>query len=351
MVKPDDSNLIEFKNVTKTFLATRNNKEVQAVKDISLSVKKGEIYGVIGYSGAGKSTLIRMINGLEYLTSGEIIVDKQNVAELDKESLRQLRHKIGMIFQNYNLLKTATVYQNIFLPLKLEKLSIGDIHRRVEKYLKIVGLWERRNSYPTQLSGGQCQRVAVARALAHEPEILLSDEATSALDPETTKSILHLLQKINSKLGITIFLITHELDVIREICDRVALIDKGQLIEQGRTIDIFTHPKKAITQRFIGTSDSLDVPKDYIEAEQKSNHLLLLQFVGGKANKPVIAKFAQKFGTTPNILAGSINYLKGDPYGKLLISIAKLDNDVFYQQELKYIRDQGIFVKEVKSHE
>ncbi|MFT8908459.1 MAG: ATP-binding cassette domain-containing protein, partial [Lentilactobacillus diolivorans] len=287
-----------------------------------------------------------MINGLEHPTSGEIVVGNQNVAKLNKEALQQLRHKIGMIFQNYNLLKTATIYQNVFLPLKLEKLPINDIHQRVEKYLKIVGLWERRNSYPAQLSGGQRQRVAIARALAHEPKILLSDEATSALDPDTTKSILQLLQKINHELGITIFLITHELDVVQGICDHVALIDEGQLVEQGKTINIFTNPQQLITQNFLGTSNALSVPIDYLKAEQKSNRLLLLQFVGDEANQPVIAMFSQKFGINPNILAGSINYLKGIPYGKLLISI-KFNDDAIYQQELKYIRDQGVAVKEV----
>ncbi|GAF38046.1 methionine ABC transporter ATP-binding protein [Lentilactobacillus farraginis] len=345
MVKKDNLELIKFKNVTKTFAAVGNAKEVHAVKNVSLSVQKGEIFGVIGYSGAGKSTLIRMINGLERPTSGEIIVSGEDVAKLSKKRLQQLRHKIGMIFQNYNLLKTATVYQNIFLPLKLEKLPVNDIRERVEKYLKIVGLWERRNSYPTQLSGGQRQRVAVARALAHEPEILLSDEATSALDPETTKSILRLLQKINTELGITIFLITHELDVVQEICDKVALIDKGNLIEQGKTIDLFTHPQKTITQKFLGTSDSLGVPIDYLKAEQKTKKLLLLQFVGNEASQPIIADFSQHFGIKPNILAGSINYLKGNPYGKLLLSIKSVDD--VYSQELKYIRDQGVIVKEV----
>ncbi len=350
MVEKINSNAINFEHVSKTFAAKDNAREVKAVQDVSFSVRKGEIFGVIGYSGAGKSTLIRMVNGLESPTEGNVVVNDQNVADLEKNDLQRLRHKIGMIFQNYNLLKTATVYQNIFLPLKLEKMARDEIKGRVEKYLRIVGLWDRRNSYPNQLSGGQRQRVAIARALAHEPNILLSDEATSALDPETTESILSLLQDINKKLGITIFLITHELEVVREICDRIAFMDQGKLIETGNTIDIFTHPQSAITKRFLGTSDSLDVPKDLLISEGKDNQLLLLQFVGEQAKRPIIATLSSEFHVTPNILAGSISYLKGKPYGKLLISLNLKSRDMLVK-EVEYIQNQGIIVKEVNDYE
>lgn len=339
--------LIEFKNVSKTFGATASTKAVHAVQDVSISVNPGEIFGVIGYSGAGKSTLIRMINGLETPTAGAVSVDGKDITQLDKTALQTLRHKIGMIFQNYNLLKTATIYQNITLPLKLEKLPKAEIEQRAEKYLKIVGLWDRRNSYPSQLSGGQSQRVAVARALAHEPKILLSDEATSALDPETTSSILALLKDINQQLGITIFIITHELEVVKSICDQVAIMESGKLIEQGKTIDIFTNPKNAVTKKFLGSGDLSGVPEKLLTETQQQNHVLLIKFIGGEASTPVIAKLTQQFHIEPNILAGSIEYLKEQPYGKLLISIEHNDN---YDAELQFLQQQGVIVEEV-NHE
>lgn len=339
--------LIQFNNVSKTFKGTSTTKEVHAVKDVSLSVNTGEIFGVIGYSGAGKSTLIRMINGLESPTSGTVTVDQKDIATLDKGELQALRHRIGMIFQNYNLLKTATIYQNITLPLKLEKLSKQEIQARAEKYLKLVGLWERRNSYPSQLSGGQSQRVAVARALAHEPKILLSDEATSALDPETTNSILELLKDINQRLGITIFIITHELDVVKSICDKVAILESGEVIEQGDTLDIFTDPKQETTKQFLGTEDLAGVPDKLLADAQKTNHVLLLKFIGNEASSPLIAQLTQKYQIAPNILAGSIGYLKGQPYGKLLVSIENNDN---YDDEIDFLKNQGVIIEEVENN-
>lgn len=339
--------LIQFNNVSKTFKGTSTTKEVHAVKNVSISVNDGEIFGVIGYSGAGKSTLIRMINGLESPTSGTVTVDQKDVSTLDKNGLQALRHRIGMIFQNYNLLKTATIYQNITLPLKLEKLPKQEIKDRAEKYLKLVGLWERRNSYPSQLSGGQSQRVAVARALAHEPKILLSDEATSALDPETTNSILELLKDINQRLGITIFIITHELDVVKSICDKVAILDAGELIEQGDTLNVFTDPKEDTTKHFLGTEDLAGVPDKLLRSAQEANHVLLLKFIGNEASSPLIAQLTQKYQVQPNILAGSIGYLKGQPYGKLLISI---ENNSNYDAEIKFLEDQGVIIEEVETN-
>ncbi|CCQ19594.1 Methionine import ATP-binding protein MetN 1 [Listeria monocytogenes N53-1] len=228
--------MIELHQVSKSFNV--NGKTVEAVKNVSITVEKGEIFGVVGYSGAGKSTLVRCINLLERPDAGQVVIDGKNLSTLSSKELRVARRKIGMIFQGYNLLKTATVYDNIAKPLKLEGVPKNEIETRVNKYLSIVGLEDKRNNYPSQLSGGQKQRVAIARALAHEPEILLSDEATSALDPETTEAILQLLLKINAELGITIFLITHELDVIQRICDRVAVMENGHLVEQGTVLDI-----------------------------------------------------------------------------------------------------------------
>lgn len=348
MVENAKTPFITFNHVSKTFKGTSTTKEVHAVHDVSISVDQGEIFGVIGYSGAGKSTLIRMINGLETPTEGSVTIDDQDVTKLNKEKLAQLRHKIGMIFQNYNLLKTATIYQNITIPLKLEKLPTDEIKQRAEKYLKIVGLWDRRNSYPSQLSGGQSQRVAVARALAHEPQILLSDEATSALDPETTSSILDLLKDINQKLGITIFIITHELDVVKSVCDKVAVMESGELVEQGRTIDIFTNPKKAVTRQFLGSSDLSGVPATLLAETQKHNHVLLIKFIGNEASTPVIAQLTKQFHVEPNIMAGSIEYLKEQPYGKLLISI---ENNDSYDAEIQYLKDKGVIVEEVEQVE
>ena len=217
--------------------------EVKAVDNVNIHVKKGEIHGVIGYSGAGKSTLIRCVNLLERPTSGKIYIQGEEITSHSSNTLSDARRKIGMIFQGFNLLKTATVYDNIAIPLKLIGVDKAEVKARTEKYLEIVGLTDKHKSYPSQLSGGQKQRVAIARALAQEPEILLSDEATSALDPETTESILDLLLKINREFGITILLITHEMNVIQKICDYVYVMENGKIVEHGTTIDLFPNPQ------------------------------------------------------------------------------------------------------------
>lgn len=339
--------MIEFKNVSKTFAGQQKNKHVKAVENVSLNVADGEIYGVMGYSGAGKSTLIRMINGLEKPSSGQVIVNGESVADLSKPDLLKLRRKIGMIFQSYNLLVTANVFQNIVLPLTLEGIDKTEATQRAEKYLKIVDLWEKRDSFPAKLSGGQRQRVAVARALAHEPKILLSDEATSALDPETTESILSLLLKINQELGITIFLITHEMEVIQRICDRVAVLDQGVIVEEGNVVDVFTKPQQEITKRFAGVSDTLGVPRDILAPYQETKQLVSLQFVGDSANNPLLSQLQEKFKITPDILAGSMGYMKREPYGRLLVYL-KTDDRSQYEAALQYIRDQNVHVEEVE---
>jgi D-methionine transport system ATP-binding protein len=341
------SSLIEFKNVSKTFRGQQKNQHVRAVENVSFKVADGEIYGVMGYSGAGKSTLIRMINGLEKPTDGDVIVDGESVADLSKKELLQLRRKIGMIFQSYNLLVTATVAQNIILPLTLEGLDKTEAEQRAEKYLKIVDLWDKRDSYPAQLSGGQRQRVAVARALAHEPKILLSDEATSALDPETTESILSLLLKINQELGITIFLITHEMNVIQRVCDRVAVLDAGVIAEEGPVVDVFTQPKQGITRKFAGVSDTLGVPRDILKPYAEKHRLISLQFVGQTANEPLLAQVQDKFDVTPDILAGSMGYMKREPYGRLLVYL-KADQQDQFDGALEFIRSQDVHVEEVE---
>lgn len=337
--------MIEIKNVTKVY--KDKEREVKAVDNVSLNIKEGEIFGVIGYSGAGKSTLIRMINGLEVPTTGEVIVDGEKIDPTDKKKLQQQRSKIGMIFQGYNLLKTATVLENVTLPLKLEGLEKELAEQRAEKYLRIVDLWEQKDRYPAELSGGQRQRVAIARALAHEPKILLSDEATSALDPETTESILKLLLKINQELHITIFLITHELDVIQRVCDRVAVLAKGKLIEQGNVLDVFTNPEKEATKKFIGITDTMGVPLEILKPYTTNGQLVVLKFIGQTANEPIIADLSGKYGVSPNILGGSIGYLKKKAYGRLLVHF-DFQSEKEFDDAMAGLRTQDIYYERVE---
>lgn len=337
--------MIEIRNVTKVY--KDKEREVKAVDNVSLNIKEGEIFGVIGYSGAGKSTLIRMINGLEVPTTGEVIVDGERIDPTDKKKLQQQRSKIGMIFQGYNLLKTATVLENVTLPLKLEGLEKDLAEQRAEKYLRIVDLWEQKDRYPAELSGGQRQRVAIARALAHEPKILLSDEATSALDPETTESILKLLLKINQELHITIFLITHELDVIQRVCDRVAVLAKGKLIEQGNVLDVFTNPEKEATKKFIGITDTMGVPLEILKPYTTNGQLVVLKFIGQTANEPIISDLSGKYGVSPNILGGGIGYLKKKAYGRLLVHF-DFQSKKEFDDAMADLRTQDIYYERVE---
>ncbi|MEG0628364.1 MAG: ATP-binding cassette domain-containing protein [Enterococcus sp.] len=336
--------MIELRNVSKVY--QQKKRQIDAVKEVSLKIEAGEIFGVVGYSGAGKSTLIRMINFLEPPTSGDILINDQNLRELNKKELLLTRRKIGMIFQGYNLLSTATVYENIAKPLKLEGVAKDVIAERVAKYLALVGLTDRKDNYPAQLSGGQRQRVAIARALAHEPEILLSDEATSALDPETTESILRLLMKINQELGITIFLITHEIEVVQKICDRVAVMEEGRIVETGPVIDLFTRPKEETTKRFIGANDSYGVPEDVLTAYKGTGRLVQLQFIGDDATEPVLSRVAKDFALSPNILSGTIGYLKEKRHGQLLVQFSGGEEADFLAAK-DYIKSQGVLIKEV----
>ena len=250
--------MIELKNVSKTFKT--NQKEVQAVKNVNLTVDAGEIFGVIGYSGAGKSTLVRCINLLERPTEGQVIIENTDLTQLKEKELRTERQNIGMIFQQFNLLASRTAYQNVEFPLKGRGYSKEEIREKVESLLDLVGIADKANTYPSELSGGQKQRVAIARALATDPKILLCDEATSALDPQTTKSILKLLKEVNRKLGITIVIITHEMEVIKEICHRVAVMEDGYVVELNDVVSVFSNPQAQITKEFIrSTSSLLDV--------------------------------------------------------------------------------------------
>lgn len=245
--------MVSIKNIVKVF--GQSDSQVKALDDVSLEIDKGDIYGVIGLSGAGKSTLIRTLNRLEDVTQGDICIEGTSIGSLNHKSLREMRKKIGMIFQHFHLLSSRTVAGNIAFPLEIAGWSSSDIEERVNELLELVGLPEKAKAYPNQLSGGQKQRVAIARALANNPKILLSDESTSALDPITTRSILQLLKRINEELGITVILITHEMDVIHEICDRVAVMDYGKVIEEGTVSDVLLHPKSDITRAFLNKKD------------------------------------------------------------------------------------------------
>ncbi|NEU30827.1 methionine ABC transporter ATP-binding protein [bacterium LRH843] len=335
--------MIEIKNVSKTFVSKKTT--VKALDNVSLSVKKGEIYGVIGYSGAGKSTLIRCVNLLEKPTEGKIIVNDVDITGLPQAQLREARKNIGMIFQGFNLLKTATVYENIAIPLKLTGISIGEIEKRVKKYLKIVGLEDRVDSYPAQLSGGQKQRVAIARALSHEPDVLLSDEATSALDPETTEAILELLLKINKEIGITILLITHEMQVIQKICDRVAVMENGRVIEEGKVIDIFSNSTSKTTKKFINSLFPEDIPEEVIKSLGEKGPVIRLSFVGLSTGKPALAEVAKKFDVYTNILSGNIVQLKNEPYGQLVIHLQGTKDET--EAAITYLKDAGVRVERV----
>lgn len=336
--------MIELKQVSKTY-ETKRQAQVLALNDVSLKVKKGEIFGVIGYSGAGKSTLIRCVNHLEKPTSGDVFIEGVNLSEKSKEELRQIRQGLGMIFQGFNLLKTATVYDNIAIPLRLTGLDKETIVKRVNKYLSIVGLQDKKSVFPNQLSGGQKQRVAIARALAHEPKVLLSDEATSALDPGTTDQILDLLLKINAELGITILLITHEMHVIQKICDRVAVMENGEIIEQGNVVDIYTDAKHETTKRFVESIFPSKTPIQIIRDLQNRGPIIDLTFVGEVAESPSLSVLSKKFDIHTNILSGNIVQLKNQPFGRLRAHIEGEEKDT--SAAIAYLKEQGVLVSEV----
>ncbi len=329
--------------MSKTFKVGKN--KIEALKDVSVEINKGEIFGVIGYSGAGKSTLIRCVNLLERPTAGKIFVDDVDVLSLGRKDLQKLRRKIGMIFQGYNLLATADVYDNVAIPLKLEGVPKEKIKQRTEKYLEIVGLSDRSKAFPSQLSGGQKQRVAIARALAHEPEVLLSDEATSALDPNTTDSILELLLRVNKELGITIFLITHELNVIQRICDRVAVMEKGRIVETGSVVDIFARPKEAMTKQFVRSESRFGIPAKLLQDLLASGQLVNLTFLGESAKDPSLATLARRFDVLPSIIAGGIDQLKDQSIGSLLVHLKGEPEQI--EAAVRFLQDEGIIVEEV----
>lgn len=336
--------MIVLENVSKVFKI--KDKEVRAVDDVKIHVKKGEIHGVIGYSGAGKSTLIRCVNLLERPSSGKVMIDGENITALSPNKLREARQKIGIIFQGFNLLKTATVYENIAIPLKLLGIDKEEVKARTVKYLEIVGLSDKHSNYPSQLSGGQKQRVAIARALSQEPEILLSDEATSALDPETTESILDLLLKINKEFGITILLITHEMDVIRKICDYVYVLESGKIVEDGTAIDLFTSPGHRTTKKFLSSIAQRNLSSSLISQLHLSGPVIRLTFTGDVTGKPLLAEVNQKFAVKSNILAANIIELKNGVIGNLVVHFVGSNADV--DDAVHFLKEQGVGVEELR---
>lgn len=317
--------MITFSHIEKTYSSLAG--PVHALKDINLTIKTGEIFGIIGLSGAGKSTLVRCINLLERPTSGKVILDGVDVTVLSERKLRETRAQIGMIFQHFNLLSSSTIYDNIAYPLRLTKLSEDKIKERVHELLVLVGLSDKALQYPAQLSGGQKQRVGIARALANNPKILLCDEATSALDPQTTRSILNLICDINKKLSLTVVVITHEMQVVKEICDRVAVLDGGVIVEEGSVLDVFTAPKKLLTQEFIGTLFPEELSSSYYAGAAKesfpgSSLLLQLTFLGKSANDPVFADMVRAVPVKAAILFGSLDKIKRTPYGRMLVKLS-----------------------------
>lgn len=314
--------MIELRNVSKIFKTKES--EVKALDDVSLKIEDGDIYGIIGFSGAGKSTLIRTINALEVPTSGQVLVDDEDINALRKSELRKKRKKIGMIFQQFNLLETKTVYENIALPLVLNHVPKEQIKRKVEEVLEYVELTDKRDIYPSKLSGGQKQRVGIARALATEPSILLSDESTSALDPKTTKAILKLLKKINRELKITIVLITHEMNVIQSICNHVAVMENGRIVERGEVLEVFSEPKQEITRNFVKTVINDSVPEllvESIKSEKKNNKLLKLKFLDSDSTESVLSGVNKNYDVETNILFANISEIQERVLGIIIVQI------------------------------
>lgn len=314
--------MIEFENVSKVFQVKEN--KVNALKNVSLKIEKGDIYGIIGFSVAGKSTLLRTINALEKPTAGRVLVDGEDINKLSPAELRKKRKSIGMIFQQFNLLETKTVYENVALPLKLNKVPKAQIKKKVEEILEFVELSDKRDAYPAKLSGGQKQRVGIARALATEPSILLSDEATSALDPKTTTAILKLLKKINEELHITIVLITHEMNVIQSICNHVAVMENGEIVEKGDVIDVFSMPKKSITKNFVKTVINDSVPQRLVAgilADERNYKILRLKFLSTTTTESVLARVNKKFDVETNILFANISEIQDRVLGIHIVQI------------------------------
>ena len=342
--------MIELRHISKDF--GTGEHAVHAVQDVSLTVETGEIFGIIGFSGAGKSTLVRCINLLERPTSGEVLLDGQELTALPPKQLRQARKKIGMIFQHFNLMPSRTVAGNVAYPLRGSGLSREQIAAKVQSLLELVGIGDKADAFPSQLSGGQKQRVAIARALANDPSVLLCDEATSALDPQTTKAILHLLRDLNAKLGLTIVLITHEMAVVREICHRVAVMEHGRVAEQGEVFNVFVDPRQDITRSFIQTTSNLQKVEELIAADSpvtrlKPGELIIrLSYVQRNAAEPLISVVTKLFDVSLNIIFADINIVQDAPIGGTVAIISGERSHI--TKAIEYFIDKNVGVEVIK---
>lgn len=340
--------MIRVENVSKTY--TGKQGTVEAVKDVSLEISRGEIFGVIGFSGAGKSTLIRLLNGLETVTSGHIYINEKGITTLKRKELLKERQKIAMIFQHFNLLWSRTVEENIAFSLEIAGVPKAERKAKVAELIDLVGLTGREKSYPSQLSGGQKQRVGIARALANDPEVLLCDEATSALDPKTTKDILKLLVEINQELGLTIVLITHEMHVVRQICHRVAVMEEGRVVESGEVIEVFKNPQQPITKQFVGeerVDDEIDEIFHHLSTSLRPGVAVRIQYLGDRTGDAVLSEAIRKLDATVSILQAKVNITQKGILGSMIILIEEESSKA--EEVIKYLKQAEIIV-EVLEH-
>ncbi len=344
--------MIELRGITQTYQGSQG--PVEALKGIDLTIQPGEVFGIIGKSGAGKSSLVRVINLLNRPTTGRVIVGGQDLTQLNDAQLREARREIGMVFQHFNLLSSRTVFDNAALPLELAGMDKAAIRARVNPLLELVGLAHLADRYPAQISGGQKQRVGIARALASRPKVLLSDEATSALDPETTRSILDLLRQVNRELGLTVVLITHQMQVIKQVADRVAVIEAGRIVEQGRVLDVFTHPQQAITKSLIDEILPQELPASVLDHVRKlagqlgagrTGQLLRLSYAGDSAYQPILSQLIRQFGVDMSILHGQVDEIQDETFGSLAV-YASGDADSV-RGAVAHLRAGGVEVEEV----
>src|SRR5699024_404458 len=314
--------MIDIRQVTKVFKTKKQN--ITAVDKVDLHIKEGEIFGIIGYSGAGKSTLIRLLNGLEESSAGEIVVSGDDISKMSKSELRQKRQKVSMIFQHFNLLWSRTVAENISFPMEIAGVPRKERQERVTELIRLVGLEGRENNYPSELSGGQKQRVGIARALSNKPEVLLCDEATSALDPETTDEVLDLLVNITKEMNLTIVLITHEMHVIRKICDRAAVMENGKVVEVAPVIELFQNPQSSVTRRFVKddiSDDDHQVAIDEVRKSYPTSTIVKLNFIGTKTKSPIVSEVIRNYNLDVNIISGNIKETNQESYGHLYLAL------------------------------
>lgn len=339
--------MIKLENIHKTF-GTGDNR-VDAVHNVSLSIEKGAIFGIIGFSGAGKSTLVRCINLLEMPTSGRVTIDNQELTSLSPKELRQARKRIGMIFQHFNLMRSRTVFGNVAYPLRGSGLSRSEVADKVRKLLRLVGIEDKERAYPSQLSGGQKQRVAIARALANDPKVLLCDEATSALDPQTTNSILQLLKQLNRQLGITVVVITHEMAVVKDICDRVAIMEKGQIVEEGEVFSIFANPRQDVTKDFLRTTSNLQKIEELLAVDSPVTRLrpgeliVRLTYVKKNVSEPLISTVSRNFNIDVNIIFATIEIVQDSPIGGTVAIVTGEPASI--SQAIAYLTEKNVGVE------